>query len=173
MLSRALLDPDAGRSRLQQASVLQIAQAAQALKLQLAAAIPKSKGFKSATTSKLTVDIPVADDSPAVVSVVCCPAMLCLLQHHTLQVLQVADLVSSLVQSLPKSCTDQLTIIFANDNVAHHVSEHVQLQPQALSLGDAFLERLSGIVLIVGAQQNQVCCKGTLAIALCLPNLRF
>ena len=45
----------------------QIEQAAQALKSQLAAAVPKSKGFKSVGTSKLTVDIPVADSSNAAV----------------------------------------------------------------------------------------------------------
>ena len=69
--------------------------------------------------------------------------------------LQVSELVSNLVQALPKSCTDQLTVIFANDKAAQHVADTAKLKLRTLSLGDAFLERLSGVLLIVGVKQNQ------------------
>lgn len=70
--------------------------------------------------------------------------------------MQVSDLVFNLVQVLPRSFTDQLTVILASDDVAQYVEKNGQLKQRTLSLGDAFLERLSGVLLIVGAQQSQV-----------------
>ena len=69
--------------------------------------------------------------------------------------MQVSELVLNLVQALPKNCTDQLTVIFANDDTAQHVVNTAKLKLRSLSLGDAFLERLSGVLLIVGVKQNQ------------------
>ena len=68
---------------------------------------------------------------------------------------QASELVCSLVQVLPKSCTDQLTVIFANDDTAQYAVKSAKLKVATLSLGEAFLERLGGVIFIVGAKQDQ------------------
>lgn len=69
--------------------------------------------------------------------------------------LQVSELACSLVHVLPRSCTEQLTVIFANDDTAQHAVKSAKLKVATVSLGEAFLERLGGVIFIVGAKQDQ------------------
>ncbi|KAL0047175.1 hypothetical protein WJX82_008677 [Trebouxia sp. C0006] len=114
-----------------------IKQASDALATQLGTAVPKSKGFQSFGTKKLAVDVPVADQSA--------PA--------------VAQLVADFLQGLPNGIVDKLTVVFADEDAAQAAKkfqQHAKRRYKAIYLGDAFLDGISGMLLLVGPTKDQV-----------------
>ncbi|KAL0038912.1 hypothetical protein WJX77_001626 [Trebouxia sp. C0004] len=114
-----------------------IKQASDSLATQLGTAVPKSKGFQSTGTKKLAVDVPVADQSA--------PA--------------VAQLVADLLQGLPNGIVDKLTVVFADEDAAQaakNLQQHAKRRYKAIYLGDAFLDGISGMLLLVGPTKDQV-----------------
>ncbi len=158
--------------------VVQIKQASDALATQLGTAVPKSKGFQSTGTRKLAVDVPVADQSaPAVcnmlmVSLNCCcqavgPRVITQSASHLFHTwlhcnatpVQVAQLVADLLQGLPNGIVDKLTVVFADEDAAQaakKLQQHAKRRYKAIYLGDAFLDGISGMLLLVGPTKDQV-----------------
>lgn len=157
--------------------IVQIKQASEALATQLGTAVPKSKGFQSTGTKKLAVDVPVADQSaPAVCNMLtvslhcCCKAVRLRVitqsashalhtRLHILTPVQVAQLVADLLQGLPSGIVDKLTVVFADEDAAQaakNLQKHAKHQYKAIYLGDAFLDGISGMLLLVGPSKDQV-----------------
>ncbi len=159
--------------------IVQIKQASDALATQLGTAVPKSKGFQSAGTKKLAVDVPVADQSaPAVCNMpivflqFCCKAVgLRVIKPSTSHLLhvwlhicnvtpvQVAQLVADFLQGLPNGIVDKLTVVFADEDAAQAAKkfqQHAKRRYKAIYLGDAFLDGISGMLLLVGPTKDQV-----------------
>ena len=65
-------------------------------------------------------------------------------------------LVQDCLRQLPEELESQLTVLFCNDRVAEHASQHSSLKGRCKSLGDAFVDTLSGPLLIVGPTVDQV-----------------
>lgn len=73
--------------------------------------------------------------------------------------MQVAQLVTDVLKGLPRSIVDQLTVVFADESSAE-AAEKVQKQAKqkykAIYLGDAFVEGISGWLMVVGPKVDQV-----------------
>ncbi len=83
--------------------------------------------------------------------------------------LQVAKLVADLLQGLPKGTADKLTVVFADEAAAQatkQVQQHAKLRYSAIYLGDAFLDGISGMLLIAGPKQDQVSARHVLSFSL-------
>ena len=138
---------------------LQIQQAAVAVSAQMVASLGKKrKGFQSGSIKRLKLDVPQADDRPQAVRMGTC---ICVSSsnsaHHTQacpRLLQVTALAQDCLRQLPEEVESQLTVLFCNDTVAEHASQHSSLKGR--SLGDAFVDGLSGPLLIVGPTVDQV-----------------
>lgn len=73
--------------------------------------------------------------------------------------LQVAQLVTDVLQGLPRSVVDQLTIVFADESsteAAQKVQKHAKQKYKAIYLGDAFVQGISGLLMVVGPKVDQV-----------------
>ena len=154
---------------------LQIGQASEAIAAQLDVSAPKSKGFKSSGVKKLAVDVPVADQTaPAVrtldsfqktvtgsaVSSTKCSACLLLCAQKLCSILQVAQLVTDVLKGMPKSIVAQLTVVFADESsteAAQKAQKQAKQKYKAIYLGDAFVEGISGWLMVVGPTADQVC----------------
>jgi len=86
---------------------------------------------------------------------------------------QVAQLVADLLQGLPNGLVDKLTIVFADEDAAQaakKLQQHAKRRYKAIYLGDAFLDGISGMLLLVGPTKDQVistAAANSVNIALC------
>ena len=79
--------------------------------------------------------------------------------HIAVSLVQVAQLVADLLQGLPNSIVDKLTVVFANEDAAQAATtcqQHAKRRYKAIYLGDAFLDGISGMLLLVGPTKDQV-----------------
>ena len=139
---------------------LQIQQAAAAVSAQLAGLGKKRKGFQSGSIKRLKLDVLQADDRPQAVRMGPCVRVSSGNLAHHIQacflLLQVTALAQDWLRQLPEELESQLTVLFCNDKVAEHASQHSSLKGRCKSLGDAFVDSLSGPLLIVGPTVDQV-----------------
>ena len=74
--------------------------------------------------------------------------------------LQVAQLVTDVLKGLPRNIVDQLTVVFADESgteAAKTMQKQAKQKYKAIYLGDAFVEGISGWLMIVGPTADQVC----------------
>ena len=74
-------------------------------------------------------------------------------------ILQVAQLVTDLLKGLPKDVLSQLTVICSSEDAAQALQQrqqHAKHTFRAISLGEAFLESMSALLIIVGASKDEV-----------------
>lgn len=79
--------------------------------------------------------------------------------HCSVSPVQVAQLVADLLQGLPNSIVDKLTVVFADEGAAQaakNLQQHAKRRYKAIYLGDAFLDGISGMLLLVGPTKDQV-----------------
>ena len=70
-----------------------------------------------------------------------------------------ANLVADLLQGLPTGLVDQLTVVFADEEcarLAKQDQQRIKRRYKAIYLGDAFLDGISGTLLIVAPTKDQV-----------------
>ena len=73
--------------------------------------------------------------------------------------LQVAQLVTDLLKGLPRDVLSQLTVICSSEDAAQALQQrqqHAKHTFRAISLGEAFLEPISALLIIVGASKDEV-----------------
>lgn len=73
---------------------------------------------------------------------------------------QVAQLVTDVLKGLPRNIVDQLTVVFADESsteAAKQTQKHAKQKYKAIYLGDAFVEGISGWLMVVGSKVDQVC----------------
>ena len=73
--------------------------------------------------------------------------------------LQVAQLVTDVLKGLPRSIVDQLTVVFADESsteAARTAQKQAKQKYKAIYLGDAFVEGISGWLMVVGPKVDQV-----------------
>jgi hypothetical protein len=79
--------------------------------------------------------------------------------HCSASLVQVAQLVADLLQGLPNGIVDKLTVVFADEDAAQaaeKLQQHAKPRYKAIYLGDAFLDGISGMLLLVGPTKDQV-----------------
>lgn len=150
---------------------LQISQASESIAAQLNVSAPKSKGFKTNGVKKLAVDVPVADQTapavrtlenlhrPVTASAVKCNAWFLLCAQMLCSLLQVAQLVTDILKGLPRNIVDQLTVVFADETsteAAKKSQKQAKQKYKAIYLGDAFVEGISGWLMVIGPTADQV-----------------
>ena len=122
--------------------------------------IKKRKAFQSGSIKRLKLDVPQADNRPQAVRMrTCCVSPLAtqrIINQGCSQLLQVTALAQDCLRQLPEEVESQLTVLFCNDKVAEHASQHSSLKGRCKSLGDAFIDSLTGPLLIVGPTVDQV-----------------
>ena len=73
--------------------------------------------------------------------------------------MQVARLAADFLQGLPNGIVDKLTVVFADEDAAQAAKKFQQQAKRrykAIYLGDAFLDGISGMLLLVGPTKDQV-----------------
>lgn len=86
--------------------------------------------------------------------------MLLLQVQKLYPLVQVAQLVTDILQGLPRNIVDQLTVIFADESsteAAKKAQKQAKQKYKPIYLGDAFVEGISGWLMIVGPMADQVC----------------
>jgi len=79
--------------------------------------------------------------------------------HCSASLVQVAQLAADLLQGLPNGIVDKLTVVFADEDAAQaaeKLQQHAKRRYKAIYLGDAFLDGISGMLLLVGPTKDQV-----------------
>ena len=70
------------------------------------------------------------------------------------------QLVTDLLKGLPRNAVDQLTVVFADENstlAAKQSQKAAKQKYKAIYLGDAFVEGISGLLMVVAPTSEQVC----------------
>lgn len=73
--------------------------------------------------------------------------------------LQVAQLVTDILTGLPRNIVDQLTVVFADESrteAAKKAQKQAKQKYKAIYLGDAFVEGISGWLMVVEPKLDQV-----------------
>lgn len=73
--------------------------------------------------------------------------------------LQVAQLVTDILKGLPRNIVDQLTVVFADESrtdAAKKNQKQAKQKYKAIYLGDAFVEGISGWLMVVEPKLDQV-----------------
>ena len=73
--------------------------------------------------------------------------------------LQVAQLVTDILKGLPRNIVDQLTVVFADESrteAAKKSQKQAKQKYKAIYLGDAFVEGISGWLMVVEPKLDQV-----------------
>lgn len=76
--------------------------------------------------------------------------------------LQVAQLVTDILKGLPRNIVDQLTVVFADESsteAAKKSQKQAKQKYKAIYLGDAFVEGISGWLMVIAPTADQVCCR--------------
>ena len=83
--------------------------------------------------------------------------------------MQTAALASDVVQQLPQDVASQLTLVFGSEAAAAAATEGSQHAGcKCITLGDAFLDSVSGYILLVAPSEDQVTCQyGSFLITTC------
>lgn len=77
--------------------------------------------------------------------------------------MQTAALATDIVQQLPGDIASQLTLVFGSEAAAAATGGSQHAGCRCISLGDAFLDSISGYILLVAPTQDQVICRSLVA----------